>query len=256
MLKPDRTLWDPSGYKAHPCPPFLICRRKASSVLDLLVFLRHRPREVLIRGVRAFQAWRLVPCAWACDQPFSAPKSSFSVWPHCVQGTHTWVWQQWGWKKRNTIRKFMFGKHDQEIYVWNSYSGSHIKGEPRGREIWRRLEGKQSLSSFKTKTLASWFRRRGGGVQKSLGQQGALEERGGVTGGASQWLDGAWTSLVSQLVKNPPAMSGFDPWVPGSGRPPGEGKGCPLQYPGRGNPLDRGAWPATIRGVRESDTTE
>ena len=30
--------------------------------------------------------------------------------------------------------------------------------------------------------------------------------------------------------------------IPGSGRSPGEGNGCPLQYSGLENPMDRGAW--------------
>ena len=36
--------------------------------------------------------------------------------------------------------------------------------------------------------------------------------------------------------------------VPALGRSPGEGKGCPLQYCFPGNPMDRGAWWATIHG--------
>ena len=35
----------------------------------------------------------------------------------------------------------------------------------------------------------------------------------------------------------------------GLGRSPGEGNGNPLQYSGLGNPMDRGAWQATIYGV-------
>ena len=37
---------------------------------------------------------------------------------------------------------------------------------------------------------------------------------------------------------------------------PGEGNGNPLQYSCLGNPIDRGAWPATVRGVAESDRTD
>ena len=45
--------------------------------------------------------------------------------------------------------------------------------------------------------------------------------------------------------------------VPGLGRSPGEGKGNPLQYYCLGNPIDRGAWWATVHGVaKESDTTD
>ena len=44
--------------------------------------------------------------------------------------------------------------------------------------------------------------------------------------------------------------------IPGSGGSPGEGNGNPLQYSCLGNPMDRGAWRATVHGViKESDTT-
>ena len=101
-------------------------------------------------------------------------------------------------------------------------------------------------------------------------------------------------SLVAQLVRNLPAMQesplgflggqGF-PWrrdrlptpvllcfpggsagkesarnagdlgsIPGWGRSPGGGKGYPLRYPGLENPMDRGAWQATVLVVAESGT--
>ena len=42
--------------------------------------------------------------------------------------------------------------------------------------------------------------------------------------------------------------------IPGSGRPPGEGNGNPLQYPRLEHPMDRRAWQATVHGVTESQT--
>ena len=43
--------------------------------------------------------------------------------------------------------------------------------------------------------------------------------------------------------------------IPESGRSPGEGNGNPLQYSRLGNPMDNGAWQATVHGVsKESDT--
>ena len=44
--------------------------------------------------------------------------------------------------------------------------------------------------------------------------------------------------------------------IPGSGRSPGGGNGNPLQYSCLGNPMDRGAWRATVHRVAGSDTTE
>ena len=44
---------------------------------------------------------------------------------------------------------------------------------------------------------------------------------------------------------------------PGLGRYPGEGNGNPLQYSCLGNPMDGGAWQATVHGVaKELDMTE
>ena len=51
------------------------------------------------------------------------------------------------------------------------------------------------------------------------------------------------------MVKNPPANAGDMCSIPGSGRTPGEGNGNQLQYSRLGNPMDRGAWQATVYGV-------
>ena len=42
--------------------------------------------------------------------------------------------------------------------------------------------------------------------------------------------------------------------IPGSGRSTGEGNGNPLQYYCLENPMDRGAWLATVPGVAKSRT--
>ena len=42
--------------------------------------------------------------------------------------------------------------------------------------------------------------------------------------------------------------------ISGSGRSPGEGNGNPLQYSCLENPMDRGAWWATVHGVAKSQT--
>ena len=58
------------------------------------------------------------------------------------------------------------------------------------------------------------------------------------------------------VVKNSPANAGDVGLIPGLGRFPGGGNGTPLQDSCLGNPMDIGAWPATVRGVAESDMTQ
>ena len=42
--------------------------------------------------------------------------------------------------------------------------------------------------------------------------------------------------------------------IPGLGKSPGDGNGNPLQYSCLENPMDRGAWWATVHGVAKSWT--
>ena len=58
------------------------------------------------------------------------------------------------------------------------------------------------------------------------------------------------------MVKNLLSNAGDVGSIPGSGRSPGGGNGKALQYCCRENPMDRGAWQATVHRVAESDTIE
>jgi len=58
----------------------------------------------------------------------------------------------------------------------------------------------------------------------------------------------------SSGVKNMSAKAGDMGLIPGSGRSPGEGNGNPLQYSCLGNPMDRGAWWATVLKVTNRQT--
>ena len=57
-------------------------------------------------------------------------------------------------------------------------------------------------------------------------------------------------------VNDQPASAADAGMIPGSGRSPGEGNGYPLQCYRLENPMDQGAWRATVRGVtKELDMT-
>ena len=59
------------------------------------------------------------------------------------------------------------------------------------------------------------------------------------------------------VVQNLPALTGDLSSISASGKPPEERNSNPLQYSCLGNPIDRGAWRATVHGVtKESDTTQ
>ena len=72
----------------------------------------------------------------------------------------------------------------------------------------------------------------------------------------------AFITLITQTKDFPggledkaSAYNAGDPGlIPGSGRPPGEGNGSPLQYSCLETPMDRGAWQATVHGVTKSQT--
>ena len=74
---------------------------------------------------------------------------------------------------------------------------------------------------------------------------------------ASSQEEGA--SQVALVVKNLPAnaedIRDAD-LILGLGRSPGGGRGDPLWHSCQVDPMDRGAWWATVHGVAESDTTE
>ena len=54
------------------------------------------------------------------------------------------------------------------------------------------------------------------------------------------------------VVKNLPAKAGDVDLIPGCERSPGEGNWSPLRYSCLRNPMDRGAWQATVHGSQKS----
>ena len=63
--------------------------------------------------------------------------------------------------------------------------------------------------------------------------------------------------VAVSVVKNPPANAGDtrdSGWIPESGSCPGGGNSSPPQSSCLENPMDRGAWSATVHGVVKSHT--
>ena len=60
--------------------------------------------------------------------------------------------------------------------------------------------------------------------------------------------------LLAQTVKRLPTMRETRVRSLGQEHPPGEGNGNPLQYSCLENPMDGGAWWATVHGVAKSRT--
>ena len=92
-----------------------------------------------------------------------------------------------------------------------------------------------------------WWHDLRGSIQCHQRSRGTYRRREGAQ--KSQPIRPSWASLGVQMVKNLACSAGDLASVLGSGRSPGEGNGYPLQYSRLENPMDRGAWRATVHGV-------
>ena len=68
-------------------------------------------------------------------------------------------------------------------------------------------------------------------------------------------MDFPGCSVVKKLPANIGVLEDVG-LIPGSGRSPGGGNGNPLQDSCLKNPMNRGAWWATVHRIAKSDTTE
>ena len=102
-----------------------------------------------------------------------------------------------------------------------------------------------SQSRTQLKRLSSWPWRRFTSLQPKVYSLGCPC--------AGSWVSQQTSSNSSDGKEY--ACHGGDPdSIPGLGRSPGEGKGNPLQYSCLKNPMDRGAWWATVHVVTKSRT--
>ena len=59
----------------------------------------------------------------------------------------------------------------------------------------------------------------------------------------------SWKIYRSSVGKGPACNAGDPGSISGSGRSPGEGNGNPRRYSCLENPMDKGAWRATVHGI-------
>ena len=74
------------------------------------------------------------------------------------------------------------------------------------------------------------------------------EQEARVSAGPPRGFPGGSEDKASACNAGDPSL------IPGLGRSPGEGNGNLLQYSCLENPMDRGAWWATIHGVAKNQT--
>ena len=74
------------------------------------------------------------------------------------------------------------------------------------------------------------------------------------TPGVQPCLSRSWGFPGGSAGKDSACNAGGPGLIPGLGRSPGEGNDNPLQYSCLGNPMNRGAWWATVHGIAKSRT--
>ena len=99
----------------------------------------------------------------------------------------------------------------------------------------------------------------GNPLQYSYQENPGTGEPGGLPSLGSHRVGHDWSDLAAAaaVIKNLPASAGdiIDAGlIPGSGRSPEGGHGNPLQYSCLENPMNRGAWWATVLRVMQSRT--
>ena len=128
------------------------------------------------------------------------------------------------------------------------HAGVHAQSHPDLLWYLLRLQGCLLIGSGPRSGLVSLPGLRGMGFAH-VSREGALRRALGVRsphGGLPEWFSAKASACQCRKC-------GLDPWI---GTIPWTRHGNPLQDSCLENPMDGGAWRATVRGVAESDTTE
>ena len=125
------------------------------------------------------------------------------------------------------------------------------------RGDWQILERSDCLKEGINQKVP-WASAVGEDSMRKLEKQTMEERKNASSGiGAFHWATCRGRACLARWLKDPPAMqeTGDLGLIPaGSERCHGGGNGNALQYSSLKNPMDRGAWWATVRGVTKSRT--
>ena len=138
--------------------------------------------------------------------------------------------------------------HWKRLWCWEGL-GTGGEGEDRGWDGWM-----ASLTRWTWVWVnsGSWWWTGRPGVLRLMGSQRVRHDWATEL----NWTD-IWASSMAQWVKNLPAMQETQEtwvWSLGLKDSPGEEDGNPLQYSCLENPMDRGAWWATVQRGTKSRT--
>ena len=159
------------------------------------------------------------------------------------------LWKDWcwGWNSNTLATSCKELTHWKRLWCWEGL-GAGGEGHNRGWDGW--------MASL-TRWMWVWVN---SGSWWWIGRPGVLWFMGLQRVG-HDWVTElrsiSWASQVVLVVKNLPANSGDirdAGSIPRSGRSPRERHGNPLQYSCLGNPMDRGAWWATVYSAAKSQT--
>ena len=146
------------------------------------------------------------------------------------------------WKMQPIENKRCLLTWQHGSHLW-SVSLVEFECKCRGKRLWANWECvlEHSVISDSLRPYGLYVARQAP-LSMGFSRQGVGKTR--QDNGLPWWLSG----------KESACNSGDTGSIPRSGRSPGEGHGNPLQYSGLGNPMDRGAWLATVHGVAKSQT--
>ena len=175
-------------------------------------------------------------------------------------------WLQW-WFHKSTLVIQLHGTRQWQPTPVLLLGKSHGRRSLVGCSPWGHQESDTTEQLHFHFALSRIGEGNGNPLQCSCLENPRTGEPGGLPSMGSHKVGHDWSDLAAaasrhtgfpggSVVKNLPANAEDVGLTPGSGRPPGGEHANPLQYFCLENPMDKGAWWATVHEVTESDTTE